>query len=72
MFENTLASLVLKRLQNIQNTLASLVLKRLHVHFVLIGSHRLKIVDNAINESEITACSLISSLYCAVVIGLQH
>ena len=37
-FENTLASLVLKRLHNIQKHLASPELKRLHVHFTLSGS----------------------------------
>ena len=60
--------------QNItfENTLASLVLKKLHDHFILTGGHRLKIVDNGINGSETTACSLISSLYCAVGIGVQH
>ena len=51
--------------QNItfENTLASLVLKRLHVHFILTSGHRVKIVDNRINESKTTACSFISSLY---------
>ena len=29
-----------------ENALASLVLKRLHVHFILTGGHRLKIVEN--------------------------
>ena len=36
----------------IENSLASLVLKRLHVHFTLSCGHRLKILDNGTNESE--------------------
>ena len=44
-----------------ENTLASLVLKRLHVHIILTGGHRLKIVDNGIDGSETAASSLISS-----------
>ena len=49
----------------IKNTLTSLVLKRLHVHFALGGGHRLKIVDNEINGSETTVCSLYCDLaYC--------
>ena len=35
-------------------TITLLVLKRLHVHFTLIGGHRLKILDNGINGSETT------------------
>ena len=70
-FKNTLASLVLKRLHNIQKYFSiSIVLKRVQVHFILTSGHRLKVVDNGINESETTACSLISSLYYAVAIGL--
>ena len=55
-----------------ENTLASLVLKRFNAHFILTGGHQSKIVDNRINGSEIIACSLISSQHCAVVMGLQH
>ena len=72
--------------QNItfQNTLASLVLHNIRKYFSVSSVEKvacslyidwrppIKIVDNGINGSETTACSLISSLYCAVAIGLQH